>query len=456
MATRTPRDSPRVRTRATTGDDLDLFVTTVHQAFGAFPETPADSPGRWWSALELDRGILAHTTSEPTEPTGPADHGEPADHGGRPVGTTASYTFDLTLPGPQHPTPDTGPENPLPTISVAGVTSVGVLPTHRRQGVLTAMMRHQLTDLRERGEPLAVLLASEATIYGRFGYGPATHTTQITVPRHRNALAAPRAHTLVPPTPESRETKADNGTVEIVHRDTCGDILETLYDQYRRHQPGALSRPHHWWARRAGRPPISCAPRYIALHRDHTGTPDGYASYTLDQGTLTVDETITTTTSALTALHHFTLNHDLTQQTVLKHVPRNHPLRTQLSDTRAAQVTNDTDWLWVRILDIPRALTTRGWGSTDADLVLDVHDPFLHEHTRHHLHTHNGHATCEPTDRDPDLTLDIRDLGSLYLSGTTPSTLIHAGHIHPHHPEAAALADAVFDTGQPPHCLHWF
>ncbi|MFD6432432.1 GNAT family N-acetyltransferase [Streptomyces venezuelae] len=403
--------------RTTTDDDLEVFVETVHTAFGRFPETPVEGGGLWWSALEMDRGLLALADD------------------GRPVGTAAAHSFELTLPG--------GALVPAP-----GVTAVGVLPTHRRQGVLSAMMRQQLVEVRDRGEFLAVLLASEAPIYGRFGYGPATYTTRLTVPRGA-AFADPRAD-------RARGRVGDSGSVEVLRRDACGEILEDVYDRYRRAQPGALSRPHRWWALRAGQPPVSPEPRYIAVHRDADGIPDGYASYAIGEAqTLTVDEIITSDDSVFTALVRFVLGHDLVSRVVFKHVPPEHPLRWQLADLRAGEVGEDTDWLWVRLLDVPGALTARGW-FTDGELVLDVDDPFLAGHGRYALTVRDGKADCVPTDREPDLSLDVRDLGSLYLGGTAPSTLVRAGHIRAHHPGAAALADALFRTERAPHCLHWF
>ncbi|MFH9349292.1 GNAT family N-acetyltransferase [Kitasatospora sp. NPDC017646] len=399
--------------RSTTDQDLDVFVDTLHAAFGRFPETPAeDGSGVWWSATELDRSLLAVAAD------------------GRPVGTAGAYSFELTLPG-QVITP------------VSGVSNVGVLPTHRRQGTLTALMRHQLAQLRARGEFLSVLLASEALIYGRFGYGPATYTGRLTVPRHRAALAGPRAG------------GADTGSVEVLRRAECGELLEQVYDRYRRVQPGALSRPHRWWALGAGQPPVAAAPRYIAVHRDADGAPDGYASYALDGDTLTVDETVAVDDAVSAALTRFLLGHDLVGQVVFKHFPAEHPLRWQLADFSAAQVGNSTDWLWVRLLDVPGALTARGW-LTDGELVLDVDDPFLGERARHLLTVREGRAECVPTDREPDLSLDVRDLGSIYLGGTAPSTLVRAGHVRAHRPQAAALADALFRAERPPHCLHWF
>ena len=290
--------------RPTTDQDLDVFVDTLHTAFGLFPDTPTDGGGVWWSALEMDRCLLA-TTPE-----------------GRPVGTAGAYSFELTLPGEI-------------LVPAPGVTAVGVLPSHRRRGILSAMMRHQLTEVRDRGEFLAVLLASEAVIYRRFGYGPATYTGRLTVPHHRAALALPRAR--------GAAGTADTGAVEVLRRADCGEVLEELYDRYRRAQPGALSRPRRWWASGAGRPPISPAPRYVAVHRDADGVPDGYASYSLESEVLTVDETIATSDAAFTALARFVLEHDLVVQVVFKHVPPGHPLRWQLTDFRAGQVSHDTE-----------------------------------------------------------------------------------------------------------------
>ncbi len=174
-----------------------------------------------------------------------------------------------------------------------------------------------------------------------------------------------------------------------------------------------------------------------------------------DPDTLTVDETIATDDAAFTALARFVLGHDLVSQVVFKHFPPEHPLRWQFADFRAGQVSDDTDWLWVRLLDVPRALTSRGW-FTDGELVLDVDDPFLGEHGRYLLTVRDGKADCVPTDREPDLSLDVSDLGSVYLGGTAPSTLVRAGHIRAHRPGAAALADALFRAERAPHCLHWF
>ena len=164
---------------------------------------------------------------------------------------------------------------------------------------------------------------------------------------------------------------------------------------------------------------------------------------------------ITTEDAVFTALARFVLGHDLVTQCVFKHFPPDHPLRWQLADLDAAEVSHDEDRLWVRLLDVARALIARGW-FMDGELVLDVDDPFLGELNRYLLTVRGGKADCVPTDREPDLSLDVSDLGSVYLGGTAPSTLVRAGHIRAHHQCAAALADALFRTERAPHCLHWF
>lgn len=407
--------------RSTTDQDLDVFVNTLHTAFGRFPETPnEDGGGVFWSALEMKRNLLASTAQ------------------GRPIGTAAAYSFELTLPG-------------AVLAPAAGVTNVSVLPSHRRQGVMTAMMRRQLEDFRTRGEFVSVLLASEAGIYQRFGYGPATYTRRLTVPRHRAGLTAPRAGTAA----DVSAAAAEAGSVEVLTRAECGPVLEEVYDRYRRAQPGALNRPHHWWALGAGAPPVAAAPRYVAVHRDAAGVADGYASYSIDEGSLAVDETIATDDAVTAVLDRFVLGHDLVSEVVFKHTPPDHPLRWQLADFNAAQVSQDEDWLWVRLLDVPRALSARGWLS-DGELVLDVTDPFLGERQRYRLIVQDGHAECVVTEQEPDLSLDVSDLGSIYLGGTAPSTLVRAGHIQAHRQGAADVADALFRAQRAPYCLHWF
>ncbi|MBY8878809.1 GNAT family N-acetyltransferase [Actinacidiphila acidipaludis] len=401
--------------RATREADRETFVTTLLAAFGQVPETPAAGEGAWWSGFEMDRCLIA-------------------EDDGRAVATAGAYSFELTMPG----------GNLLP---VAGITAVGVLPSHRRRGILTSLMRRQLDDVADRGECLAVLLASEAVIYRRFGYGPATFTQRLTVARHRAALAGP----------------APAGSVVVRQRSECGDDLAAVYDAYRRTQPGALSRPAKSWQTGAGQPPVALTQRLVAFHHDAQGRPNGYASYlvgAVDPVTgarpLNVDEFVAADRDAYAGLFHFFAGHDLVTEIVLKSVPRAGWLRWLLTDHRAATVSKDTDWLWVRVLDVPRALAARGY-RMDGRLVLDVADSVRPEVAgRYALTVSGGTAACERTDEAADLSLDVSDLGSVLLGGVAPSALADAGRVRAGDPRVLPLADALFGAERTPHTVHWF
>ncbi|MEW1959190.1 GNAT family N-acetyltransferase [Kineococcus sp. NPDC059986] len=398
--------------RATTAADLDVFVTTLHAAFGRFPERPEeDGSGVFWSVLEMDRNLLALDD-------------------GRPVGTAAGYSFELTLPGGAR----------VPT---TGVTNVGVVPSHRRRGVATALVRRQLADLRERGEPVAVLLAMEPTIYRRFGYGPATFSRRASVVRARAAFD------------DDRLARVGRGTVVVVRREDCVPVLEEVYERHRLHRVGALDRPHRWWARGAGHPPVSREPRWIGLHRSTDGRADGYVSYRLDDGVLHVDETITTDDAVREELDRFVLAHDLVREVVFHEAPTDHPLRWQLLDCDAVSSGGDEAWLWVRVLNVPRVLEARTWTGSGT-LVLQVDDPFLGESSRHELAVTGGAARCTTTTREPDLVLDVSDLGSLSLGGVPPRDLVRAGRVRARDEEAVAMAQTLFRTEQVPWSHHVF
>lgn len=332
-------------------------------------------------------------------------------------------------------------------LPAAGVTAVGVLPSHRRRGILTALMGRQLDDIAARGESVAVLLASEAVIYRRFGYGPATFTQQLTVTRHRAAV----------------QGTAGAGSIRVRHRSECGEALAAVYDAYRRQQPGAVSRSERLWRIGAGQPPVSPAPRLVAVHHDVSGAPDGYAAYSAgptDPVTrsrpLVVDEIVAADRDAYAALFRFLCEHDLMTEVVFRSLPRDSWLRLLLTDHRAAQVNRDGDWLWVRVLDVPGALSARGY-TAEGRLVLDVADAFRDGVAgRYALTVRDGNAVCERSDDAPDLALDISDLGSVYLGGTAPSSLAAAGRVRALTPRALPLADALFRAERTPHTLHWF
>lgn len=404
-----------MRIRPAEEADRDRFVAAILTAFGTAPEDPVPDTGHWWSAFEMDRGLVAE-----------------AD--GAVVGTAAAYSFELTLPGGA-------------AVPVAGITSVGVLPSHRRQGILTAMMRRQLTGLRESGEAMAVLLASEAVIYRRFGYGPATFTQQLTVQRHRAAI---------PGGPSA-------GAVGVRTRAECGELLPRLYDDYRRTQPGAISRPPLWWARGSGTPagrphpaadrgaPRTGRPagRLRQLPGGHAGPADpGQGAHRGRNDRVRPGRR----RGALQVLRRARPGH----RGGLHHPATGHLAAVAAGRLPGGRGDQGPGLAVGAPARHPRSLTARGY-PVDGELIIEVGDAlFADSSGRYALSVSGGEATCVRTDREPDLVLDVGDLGSLYLGGLTATALAHAGRVRPVAGDALERADSLFRSPVTPHTVHWF
>ena len=340
-------------------------------------------------ALELAFGGAAHPADTDVEASvvDPARFYAARD-GRRIVGTAGSFAFSMTVPG-----------GPVP---VAGVTWVGVLPTHRRQGVLGALLARQLVDLREEGSAVAALWASEAAIYGRYGYGTAAWLLALTLPRG----AAFRA-----PVP--------TGGLRL---EEPGAQVHQTYARVAARTSGWPQRDDAWWAyrlhdpehRRAGASPLQCV-----------ATDGGYALYAttsswvdgVPAGEVRVREVVAETPAARARLWRYLLDLDLMATTRVS-VATDDPLLTcLLAEPRVARAAL-MDCLHVRLVDVPAALVLRRYAA-DVDVVLavaDRHCPWNEGSWR--LVGGRDGATCTRTDETPDLELDVADLGAAFLGGT--------------------------------------
>ena len=401
--------------RPITDDELPAFATTEHIAFSE-EMTPARLEGIR-ALVEIDRTLAAFDA-------------------GRIVGTAAAGSWELTVPGPA-------------TVPAATITAVAVLPTHRRQGVLTALMARQLDDVADRGEAVAVLTASESSIYGRFGYGLATWATAFAIDRRHAGLARP---------------VDAGGRVVMLDKDEAPKRLPDLYDRLRRNQVGALSRPPGWWFdyfrdledRREGASPL-----FFALHESAAGEADGFVAYRVKKnwvddgspaGDAQVYELWASSPAVRTALWQFCLGVDLTATLSCWNAPLDEPLRWMLADPRRYRITAVSDWLWARLVDIPAALGARRYTSAGR-LVLDVADSFKPHNTgRYEVVGGPDGAECRRTGADPDLALSAADLGALYLGGVGCTALARAGRIEELRPGALATGDALFTTAEAPWC----
>ncbi len=352
---------------------------------------------------------------------------------GRIVGGAGAFTYRMAVPGGG-------------SVSAGGVTVVGVLPTHRRRGVLTAMMKAQLEDCRARGDEVAYLWASEATIYGRFGYGLASRIGATELSRERTVFAQPF---------EPR------GTVRLLELADAVELFPPLYDEVFTQRPGMFTRSRAWWetrklnddpARRRGGP----------LNRallELDGRPAGYALYRVAQdwtagvssGKVTIQEVITPTPEATRELWRWLLDFDWTSQLTADLLPLDHPLFLLLAEPRRMRFQVN-DGVWVRILDVQAALSARTFTGEGA-VVLDVRDAFLPETAgRFRI----GAGGIERTGEDAELSLDISALGSVYLGGFTFRELVESFRAEELAEGAAARADALFATAVDPWCAEIF
>lgn len=349
------------------------------------------------------------------------------------VGGAGAHTFDLTVPGGQLPT--------------AGVTVVGVLPTHRRRGILTRMMRFQLDELRERGEPLAVLWASEAPIYGRFGYGLASLSGELELARDRAAFTVPFERTA-----EARLLEADEAL----------ECFPAVYERVAAVTPGMFRRSQEWWSarvlpdhewRRRGGGELA----RVLLQGE--GEDVGYAVYRLhpsweygnSTGSVNVIEAMGATATATRELWRFLLDIDWMQRVKASLLPVDHPLLLLVAEPARLHFTLG-DALWLRIVDVEAALSGRGYADGEG-LVFELHDVFCPWNEGRWL-LEGGIA--QRTRREADLELDVAVLGSAYLGGFTWAELARAGRVEERHPGALARADALFHTDRAPWCPEIF
>jgi predicted acetyltransferase len=350
---------------------------------------------------------------------------------GRIVGGAGVFPFELSVPGG--------------SVQCAGVTAVGVNPTHRRRGVLRGMMDEQLRDVHERGEPIAALWASEETIYGRFGYGTASWAGELSVPHEWDAFAEPLELA---------------GTTRFVTPEEASELFPPIYEAGRRKRPGMTSRTEAWWEERQLRlhEYENDAPRrFVVLELE--GEPQGYAIYrTLSSweagsttSRLTVKEALGATPQATAAIWRFLLDVDWMGSVEVSLAPPDHPLFLLVATPRRMRYRMG-DALWIRLVDVRAALSGRTYGD-GGPLVLEVRDAIC-DWNDGRWRLEGGE--CARTDEEPELALDVSALGSAYLGAVSFAQLREALRVDELREGAIARADALFAYRPLPWCLEIF
>jgi predicted acetyltransferase len=387
-------------------DDLDRFIRATDVAFSSRIEDKVFETAK--RIAEADRMLAAFD-------------------GDAIVATAAGATFQLTVPGGAVP--------------AAGVTAVAVHPTHRRRGILRALMDRQLREVRERGEPAAILWASEPGIYGRFGYGLAAYGLALKVDRSRARFATALGDGV--------------GRTRLLDRSHAVAGLSPVYDAVRVDRPGMIDRPGAWWEHwlvdtESHEHGEGFGPLFFALHEGDEG-PDGYAVYRFKhdwgegspRGTVSVEELVATTPDALAAMWRFCIGIDLAAEVVAWNRPVDDPLLHLLTDARQLRPRLH-DSLWVRPVDVAALLSARRYPVEGGLRLRVVDDVCEWVDGTYELEGGPGGASCQAAGGEPDLELAAADLGAIVLGGVRPSALLAAGRVLEGSPGAVRRADSMF------------
>ncbi|MFJ8883939.1 GNAT family N-acetyltransferase [Streptomyces sp. NPDC102402] len=399
--------------------ERDAWFGCLELAFGGVPFAPESR--ELWAALAEPPRAIAHWDGTDC------------------VGTAAAYSFRLTVPGGA-------------AVPAAGVTGVSVSSTHRRQGLLTSMMRRQLDDVRSWGEPLAVLMASEPVIYGRFGYGAATSEMNLRIDTSRVRLALPPG--------------TDAVRVRRSSPEQALGACEAVYGRLAAARPGTPLRRPGWErmpvkdpeSRREGGSPLQC----VLAERD--GEVTGYVTFHLrpawddagPRGTVAVRDLAALDPASYAALWSYLSGIDLTSVIECHNRPVDDAVLRLVSDVRRCEVRL-RDGLYVRLVELGAALEARSYRAP-LDVVLDVEDAFCPWNAGRWRLTADakGAAACRRTDDEPELALSVNALGAAYLGGVSLTTLAAAGQVRELRADALREAALAFSTDVQPWCPHGF
>jgi predicted acetyltransferase len=394
------------------------FIAVAETAFGE--DSSEEGTRRFRAKTELDRTIAAFD-------------------GDAIVGTNSSFAFEMTVPGGELPT--------------AGVTIIAVLPTHRRRGILRAMIRYQLEDVHRRNEPLAILWASESNIYQRFGYGTAARVSLINILKERTAFldAAPAI-----------------GQVKLLSPDDSLHALPPIYDKVRAKTPGMFRRNETWWKEHAlydhkdDRNGMS--PLFRAVWT-HDGDAQAYATYQVKpdwdydvdapSGYVLIRELQATSPLARREMWRYVFGIDLVERIRAECQPMDDPLFFMMAEPRRLQ-SQIGDGLWLRVVDVRSALEGRSYAA-DGQISFALRDDICPwNEGRYTLEVKSGEGRVSDAAGEIDLELGARDLGAIYLGGTPLTTLVGAGRVTENSPGAARKTDLMFHSEVTPLCPEVF
>ncbi|MBB6349744.1 GNAT family N-acetyltransferase [Nonomuraea muscovyensis] len=383
------------------------FAGVLEEGFGMTPHPSQDA--RWKAGTEFDRTLAAFD-------------------GDTIAGVTSVFSLSMTVPGGALP--------------VAGVTAVSVLPSHRRRGILSSLMRRQLADVRERGESVAALYASEAVIYGRYGYGRASANLSFRMRTQGTEFVAGAPHD-----PSLR--------LRVVKPAEARGDYEQVFAAVAGLRPGRYLRKASFWddVLADGEADQQGAGALRSVVAEDDGGVRGYALFRIKpswdangvpDGELSLRELEAVDPAAYALLWRSVLDRDLVSQVHAVSRPVDDPIVALLADPRQLRA-GWYDELWVRLVEVDRALAARAY-SAPVDVVIGVEDAVCPWNARRwRLSADATGAECKPVDDEPDVSLPVTALGSAYLGDGLLAAQLGAGLVREHTPGtvrslAAAMA----------------
>lgn len=387
--------------RKLTESDLDAFEAAEDSAYSSGPH-PEDRAA-FREVFDYERSLAAFDNESI-------------------VGGACYFKLGLSIPDGQ--------------VNGAGVTFVFVVPSHRRKGIVTELMRRQLDMMRAENIPVSALHAAESGIYGRFGYGAAAHTETLEIERAHAGFAEP-----VRPA----------GNFRLVDDNEAAQVFPAVYEKYRATTPGLFARDALWWKLRLREHGKSSGSEgWMKIAYERNGEATAYAVYdvnlnwenALPLSRMQVEEIAYVDNKSYAAIWHYLLSVDLIKS-VRAYAPVDPPIWSMLADRRRLNRLT-RDGLWVRVVDVPAALSARSYLS-EGSISIQIQDSFCswNEGT-YRLESSDGKVSCEPTDAKPDITLSAATLGAIYLGGSNLHTLAAAGLVEEHIAGAISTANAMF------------
>lgn len=394
--------------RRATDEDWPAIIAADARAFAFIHPLDAEAEADIRSKLRNADVVVVHDVSDPQPPIL--------------AGVAMFYRMTLTLPG--------GAQSPLP-----GLSWVSVAATHRRRGILRTMITELFRQWEDEQSTFCILTATEATIYERFGFGPACFDQSVEVTLANAELRAPSPATQ---------------PVRFATAEQVREVVPDLHDRWAAGNPGAIVRSRVWWNMifadremlRDGRSAL-----HYLIH------PDGYASYRIshDSGPASaqISEFVAVTDAAHTDLWRVLVGLDLIP-TITARLPVDDPLPVKLTNLRAPRITGSSDALWLRILDVLTALSARTYAD-DLDVVLEVTDTFRGRGGRFSLTVRDGRATATQTGEPATVRLDISVLSSIFLGGYRASEFAAADRLWTADHDTLCAVDRAFLTDRKPY-----